>query len=138
MYAGQASHIQNMQETDYTELGCENLHLISSGTASDIVLRCRAQLRSAYTVKRMKLKLQGASLARIPSKALGGAPALYSHGHFFKFSKTTYFKRNRFKYYRTRSGRCFIKVFCYLYGFCDVCGIRQLFKICNSFISLYK
>ena len=39
-------------------------------------------------MKLMKLKLQGPSLARIPSKALGGALALYSHGlFFFNFQK---------------------------------------------------
>jgi len=72
-----------MQETNWTELGCENVHLMSSGTASAIVLRCRAPSRSGYTVKLMKFKLQGPSLAQTPSKALRGALALYSHSHFF-------------------------------------------------------
>ena len=34
-------------------------------------------------MKLIKPKLQGPSLAGTPSKALGGAPVLYSYGHFF-------------------------------------------------------
>jgi hypothetical protein len=98
-----------MQETDWTELGCKNVHLMS-GTASAIVMRCRAPSRSGYTVKLMKLKLQGPSLARTPSKVLRGALALYSHGLLFNFQKQHILSASGLVLQRRGSDRCLTKV----------------------------
>jgi hypothetical protein len=53
--------------------------------------------KGRFTVKLMKLKLQGLSLAWASAKALEGALAKCLNDHVFvKFEKVTYFNHNLF------------------------------------------
>jgi hypothetical protein len=84
------SHLQSMLDRPTTPRTCRKLirqNLVVEiyiwyhpVMRQPIVLSCRASSRRGYT---LKLMLQGPSLARTPSKALAGALALYSHGHYF-------------------------------------------------------
>jgi len=94
----------------WTQFGTEDLHIMPWG---------------GLTVK--LTKLQRPPLAWVPSKTLGGSLAMSSYGHmFFKKIAKLYFNHIWLSTIEVVR-QLIIKILCYFSGFCDVCGICQLF-----------
>ena len=79
-------HIDTIEDKSFTTFVRVKSLLKSEELRSTIERSFHKELlasRGGFTVKIMKLKLQGPSLSRAPSKALGGALAMRSQGRMF-------------------------------------------------------
>jgi hypothetical protein len=77
-------HIETIEDKSFTTFVRVNSHLKSEELRPTIERSFQKELlasRGGFTLKIMKL--QGPSLARAPSKALGGALAMYPQGRMF-------------------------------------------------------
>jgi hypothetical protein len=79
-------HIETIEDKSFTTFVRVNSLLISEELSPIVERSFQKELlasRGGFTVKIMKLKLKGPSLAQAPSKALGGALAMRSQGRMF-------------------------------------------------------